>query len=88
MALVPCRMCKHEVAADAKSCPQCGTQNPALTQQQVAGQGCLVIIIFIIFVSICVYFYFEMGHKQRQYEIDSLKNQIELNRSLDKIKGY
>ncbi len=57
MALVPCRVCKQEVAADAKTCPQCGTQNPALTQQQVANQGCLILILTGIAIVVFAYLY-------------------------------
>jgi hypothetical protein len=33
--LVPCRMCQHRVAPDARTCPSCGTETPAKSQEQI-----------------------------------------------------
>jgi uncharacterized membrane protein YvbJ len=30
MAMTPCRSCGNDVAATAKTCPQCGIKHPAL----------------------------------------------------------
>ena len=50
MALVACRECKKEVANNAKTCPHCGTQNPALTQAVITLSKYIVAIIVIIIV--------------------------------------
>lgn len=50
MALKPCKSCKHEVDATAKTCPNCGVANPGLTaKQQVIGVVLLLVIIAILF---------------------------------------
>lgn len=50
MALKPCKSCKHEVDATAKTCPNCGVGNPGVTaKQQVIGVVLLLVIIAIVF---------------------------------------
>lgn len=54
MALKPCRECGREVSTEAKSCPNCGAENPvkkqSIGQKRVGtGTGCLIILgIFLV----------------------------------------
>ncbi|MBH3308907.1 hypothetical protein MXB02_10000 [Pseudomonas mosselii] len=50
MALKPCKSCKHQIDAKAKTCPNCGVSNPGVT----AGQSLMgfVFLAFIIFVGV------------------------------------
>jgi hypothetical protein len=48
MALKPCKSCKHQIDASAKTCPNCGVSNPGVgVKEQIAGVVFLVIIVFI-----------------------------------------
>lgn len=57
MALKPCRECKKEISDSAKKCPNCGVDNPALseTQMKVAKIVATVasISILLTFFAIC-----------------------------------
>lgn len=48
MALKPCKSCKHQIDAKAKTCPSCGVSNPGVTVfQQIMGFLILLVIIVI-----------------------------------------
>lgn len=52
MAMKPCRECKEQVSTQAKTCPHCGTKNPAnplaALGSGVMGCGCLLTILVTI----------------------------------------
>ena len=59
--LKPCRVCGHEVAANAKACPSCGAKKPAASKAEagidaaanaVFGLGCLLILLVVAVVVI------------------------------------
>lgn len=56
-SLVPCRVCRHFVAQDAKVCPSCGTGLPWKQQDQINREeksgkalraGCLIVILTVV----------------------------------------
>lgn len=48
MALKPCKSCKHQVDAKAKTCPNCGVSDPGVTTaQKILGFVLLIVIIFV-----------------------------------------
>src|SRR5437762_984737 len=59
--LVPCRVCQHQVAQDAKTCPSCGTSLPWKSQARIDAEavsrktdarrlkaGCLITLAAVI----------------------------------------
>ncbi|WP_336872642.1 hypothetical protein [Pseudomonas juntendi] len=50
MALKPCKSCKHQIDAKAKTCPSCGVSNPGVTAvQQFFGLILLLVIVVVVF---------------------------------------
>lgn len=50
MALKPCKSCKHQVDASAKTCPNCGVAHPGVT----AGQQFMGLIILLVVIAVGV----------------------------------
>lgn len=55
MATVPCVACGEPVAADAKSCPRCGKQYPAVRGSVTTGCaiGCAVAFLIMVLIGVC-----------------------------------
>lgn len=47
MALKKCKECGKEVSSKAKNCPNCGAP---IKKQISTGSGCLIIILFVLFI--------------------------------------
>ncbi len=48
MALKKCKECGKEISSKAKTCPNCGAP---IKKQISTGSGCLIIILFVIFIA-------------------------------------
>lgn len=53
MALKPCKSCKHQVDAKAKTCPNCGVSDPGVTATQKFLGFVLLIVIIFVAVKVC-----------------------------------
>ena len=53
MALRPCKTCKHTVDTTAKTCPNCGTNNPGLSTGQKVFRLATLLLIIAVVVSMC-----------------------------------
>lgn len=53
MALKPCKSCKHQVDAKAKTCPNCGVSDPGVTLVQKLLGFALLIVVVIVAVKAC-----------------------------------
>ena len=47
MALKKCKECGKEVSSKAKNCPNCGAP---IKKHISTGSGCLIIILFVLFI--------------------------------------
>ncbi|WP_153785674.1 hypothetical protein [Pseudomonas sp. EMN2] len=67
MALKPCKSCKHQIDAKAKTCPSCGVSNPGVTAAQQLMGLVLLLVIVVFAVKACT------GGSEKSASVESQK---------------
>ena len=81
MALVECKECGHRVSSRARTCPDCGIDDPGISES-----GCLSTILqFVILVAII--WGISYGCETKNWGISNLDS-IEKNRVDETLKDY